>query len=143
VAPEAVLTVDADNISKVIAAHQFVFVDFYAPWCYWSKKLAPEYEKAAAILRNYDPPIVLAKIDASGENKKDSRLRQKYSVQGYYPTVKLFVNGESTVQEYFGERDAESIVQYLKKQVGAASTEIKPAEDAARTVTDGNDKGKA
>ncbi|CAO2192708.1 unnamed protein product [Urochloa humidicola] len=141
-APEAVLTLDADNISEVVAAHQFIFVDFYAPWCYWSKKLAPEYEKAAAILRNHDPPIVLAKIDASGENKKGSRLRHKYGVQGY-PTVKLFVNGVSTVQPYFGERDAESIVQYLKKQVGAASTEIKSAEDAARTVTDGNDKGKA
>ncbi|CAL4950389.1 unnamed protein product [Urochloa decumbens] len=130
----AALTLDADNISEVVAAHQFIVVDFYAPWCYWSKKLAPEYEKAAAILRNHDPPIVLAKIDASGQSKKDSRLRQKYSVQGY-PTVKLFMNGGNTVQQYFGERDAESIVRYLKKQV---------AEDAARTVTDGNDKqGKA
>jgi hypothetical protein len=50
------------------------------------------------------------------------------------------------VQEYIGARDAESIVQYLKKQVGStASTEIKSAEDAPSSITDnnGNGKGKA
>ncbi|CAL4964117.1 unnamed protein product [Urochloa decumbens] len=135
-AAAAVLTLDADNFSEVVSAHHFIVVNFYGPWLYWSKKLAPEYEKAAAILRNHDPPIVLAKIDAI--SNKD--LRDKYRVVGY-PTVKLFRNGGSTVEDYIGARDAESIVRYLKKQVTPASTEIQSAEDTA-TITNDNGKGK-
>ncbi|XP_034592572.1 protein disulfide isomerase-like 1-2 [Setaria viridis] len=135
----AVLTLDAGNFSEVVAPHQFIVVNFYAPWCYWSKKLAPEYEKAASILRNHDPPIVLAKIDASGKNNKDHR--EKCHVLGY-PTIKFFRNKGRTVQEYVGARDAESIVQYLKKQLGSDSTKIRSAEDAASSSTDDNDKGK-
>lgn len=29
---EAVLTLDAGNFSEVVAEHQFVVVEFYAPW---------------------------------------------------------------------------------------------------------------
>ncbi|XP_039851323.1 protein disulfide isomerase-like 1-2 [Panicum virgatum] len=137
---EAVLTLDAGNFLEAVAAHQFIVVNFYAPWCYWSKKLAPEYEKAASILRSHDPPIVLAKIDAS--DRKNQDFTQKYGVVGY-PTIKLLGNKGSTVQEYLGARDAESIVEYLKKQVGTASTEIKSGEYSPSSLADNNDGGKA
>jgi len=29
---EAVLTLDASNFSEVVAEHQFIVVEFYAPW---------------------------------------------------------------------------------------------------------------
>jgi len=29
---EAVLTLDASNFSEVVAQHQFIVVEFYAPW---------------------------------------------------------------------------------------------------------------
>jgi len=135
-----VLTLDAGNFLEAVAAHQFIVVNFYAPWCYWSKKLAPEYEKAASILRSHDPPIVLAKIDAS--DRKNQDFTQKYGVVGY-PTIKLLGNRGSTVQEYLGARDAESIVEYLKKQVGTASTEIKSGEYSPSSLADNNDGGKA
>ncbi|KAL6634170.1 hypothetical protein ACP70R_026841 [Stipagrostis hirtigluma subsp. patula] len=130
---EAVLTLDAGNFSEVVAAHQFIVVEFYAPWCGHCKQLAPEYEKAASILSRHDPPIVLAKVDGSDKTNKD--LISKYEVQGF-PTIKILKNQGDSAQDYHGPRDADGIVEYLKKQAGPASVEIKSAEDAARSISD-------
>ena len=92
-----------------------------------------QYEKAASILSRHDPPVVLAKVDASDKTNKD--LSGKYDVQGF-PTIKILRNQGENVQEYNGPRDADGIVEYLKKQVGPASVEIKSAEDATNLIGD-------
>ncbi|KAJ8450298.1 hypothetical protein Cgig2_004755 [Carnegiea gigantea] len=128
---EFVLTLDHSNFSDTIAKHDFIVVEFYAPWCGHCKKLAPEYEKAASILSSHDPPIVLAKLDANEDSNRE--LASKYAVRGF-PTLKILRNGGKSIQDYKGPRDAEGIVEYLKKQSGPPSTEIKSVEDATAVV---------
>jgi len=94
-----------------------------------------QYEKAAQILSSHDPPVVLAKVDANEEKNKD--LASEYDVRGY-PTIKIVRNGGKNIQEYKGPREADGIVDYLKKQSGPASTEIKSADEAAALI--GNNK---
>ncbi|GJM85248.1 hypothetical protein PR202_ga01683 [Eleusine coracana subsp. coracana] len=130
---EAVLTLDTGNFSEVVAKNQFIVVEFYAPWCGHCKQLAPEYEKAASILSKHDPPVVLAKVDASDKKNKD--LSEKYDVQGF-PTIKILRKQGDNVQEYNGPRVTDGIVEYLKKQAGPASVEIKSVEDAASLIGD-------
>ncbi|XP_078438564.1 protein disulfide-isomerase-like [Wolffia australiana] len=121
-----VLTLDSSNFSDTIQKHEFIVVEFYAPWCGHCKKLAPEYEKAAVILNKQDTKVILAKVDANVEANKV--LASKYGVKGY-PTLVILRNEGKDVQEYKGPRDAEGIVAYLKKQAGPPSSELKSSED--------------
>ncbi|KAG2318666.1 hypothetical protein Bca4012_055138 [Brassica carinata] len=125
---EFVLTLDHTNFTDTINKHDFIVVEFYAPWCGHCKQLAPEYEKAASELSSHVPPVVLAKIDASEETNRE--FATQHEVQGF-PTIKIFRNGGKAVQEYNGPREADGIVTYLKKQSGPASFEVKSADDAA------------
>merc|ERR1712170_225999 len=95
-------------------------VMFYAPWCGHCKRLKPEFEKAASVLKANDPPITLAKVDCT-QGGQDTCGR--FSVSGY-PTIKIFRNGELS-QDYSGPREAAGIIKYMKAQVGDASKECK------------------
>ncbi|KAL4333677.1 hypothetical protein GQ457_07G022910 [Hibiscus cannabinus] len=130
---EFVLTLDHSNFTDTVSKQKFMVVEFYAPWCGHCKNLAPEYEKAATILSKHDPPVILAKVDANEEANKG--LANEYDVKGY-PTLKILRNGGKDVQEYKGPREADGIVEYLKKQSGPASAELKSAEDATKLIDD-------
>ncbi|MCO5562522.1 hypothetical protein L7F22_016149 [Adiantum nelumboides] len=116
-----VFVLDATNFSETISTHSFVVVEFYATWCGFCKRLAPEYEKAAATLKGHEPPILLAKVDA--EEQRNKLLAKTYGVHGF-PTLKIFEGKRGTVRDYKGPREADGIVSYLKKEAGPPSEEI-------------------
>ncbi|XP_062099280.1 protein disulfide-isomerase [Humulus lupulus] len=130
---EFVLTLDHSNFNETITKSKFIVVEFYAPWCGHCKKLAPEYEKAASILSSHDPPVVLAKVDCNEEVNKG--IASEYDIKGF-PTIKIIRNGGKNVQEYKGPREADGIVDYLKKQSGPASAEINTVEVASGIIED-------
>ena len=110
----------------------FVIVEFYAPWCGHCKKLEPEWEAAATILKK--DGIVLAKVDAT-ENKE---LGETYGVTGY-PTIKMFRKGNSF--DYNGGRDKATIVSYLLEQAGPPSLELNTKKAYDNILKKGSPKG--
>jgi protein disulfide isomerase family A protein 3 len=117
---------DSDFSSR-IADQDLVLVKFYAPWCGHCKKIAPEFEKAATVLKDNDPPIVLAEVDCTAEGKD---VCSQHGVSGY-PTLKAYKRGEKAF-DYEGPRDADGIVKHMRSKAGPSSKELKSVEDAAK-----------
>ncbi|KAL2467623.1 Protein disulfide-isomerase 5-2 [Forsythia ovata] len=105
-----VLELDESNFDAAISTFDYIFVDFYAPWCSHCKRLAPELDKAAPVLAGLKKPIIVAKVNAD----KYKRLASKHEIDGY-PTLKIFVHGVPT--EYYGPRPANLLVRFLTKFV--------------------------
>ncbi|XP_076067229.1 putative protein disulfide-isomerase A4 [Oratosquilla oratoria] len=123
--PSAVDVLTTTNFTKYIKEKPLSLVEFYAPWCKHCKALEPEYEGAAAELKQYNIP--LAKID--GPSERD--LTDSYKVSGY-PTLKVFRYGREF--EYKGPRDHQGIVSHMREQAKLPSKEISIILDAQNSM---------
>ncbi|XP_028381048.1 LOW QUALITY PROTEIN: protein disulfide-isomerase A4 [Phyllostomus discolor] len=103
-----VLVLNDANFDNFVADKDTVLLEFYAPWCGHCKQFAPEYEKIASTLKENDPPIPVAKIDATSE----SALASRFDVSGY-PTIKILKKGQAV--DYEGSRTQEEIIAKVKE----------------------------
>jgi protein disulfide isomerase family A protein 3 len=113
-----VLSLGDSDFESEMAGIDLTIVKFFAPWCGHCKSMAPEYEKAATILAENDPPLVVVEVDCTEQKATCS----KYGVSGY-PTLKVFRNGEISA-DYNGGRKSADFVKFLASQSGPASSEV-------------------
>ncbi|RWS30966.1 Protein disulfide-isomerase A4-like protein [Leptotrombidium deliense] len=123
-----VLVLNSDNFDRVVYSNKVILLEFYAPWCGHCKALAPEFAKAAKILKENDPKVVLAKVDATVEEQ----LSKKFEVTGF-PTLFYFKNGVK--YEYDGPRTSSGIVEYMKEK---ADPNWIPPKDMVIVLTSDN-----
>ncbi|KAL6462893.1 hypothetical protein MHYP_G00293150 [Metynnis hypsauchen] len=123
-----VLVLNDANFDTFMEGKDTVLVEFYAPWCGHCKQFAPEYEKIAQTLKESDPPIPVAKVDATKANALGSR----FEVSGY-PTIKILKKGKPV--EYDGDRTEKAIVERVKE---VAQPDWKPPPEATLVLTKDN-----
>jgi len=80
------------------------FVEIYAPWCGFCKKMVPIYDKVASGLKG---KVHVARID--GDQYKD--LAMQFFVSGF-PTIYFIHDGE--VRAFDADRKEESFIEFSK-----------------------------
>jgi protein disulfide-isomerase A4 len=106
-----VVVLTSENFNDVITQNEVgVVVEFYAPWCGHCKTLAPEYERAAAKLKEFGSKAVLANCDAT----VNGELAQKFGVSGY-PTLKFFKGDPENAMDFDSGRTENEIVMKVKE----------------------------
>ncbi|XP_014215724.1 protein disulfide-isomerase [Copidosoma floridanum] len=125
-----VLVLTKDNYDEALENHEYILLEFYAPWCGHCKALAPEYASAAKTLNENNSPIKLAKIDATVE----SSVAEPHNVRGY-PTLKFYrKNKEPKFIDYSGGRQAQEIINWLNKKTGPPAKEITSVDEAKKMI---------
>jgi protein disulfide isomerase family A protein 3 len=94
--------------------------------------MAPEFDRASAVLKKNDPPVHLVKVDCTGDGKQTC---DSHGVKGF-PTLKAFKQGELAF-DYNGPREADGIVKYMKSKAGPTATEIKTVEAMEKLLNKG------
>ncbi|XP_060642671.2 protein disulfide-isomerase A2 [Anolis sagrei] len=111
---EEVLVLDKQRFAQALQENRLLLVLFHAPWSDLCQALAPEYSKAAVMLKEEGSggALRLASVDGTQELE----LRKEFGVAGF-PTFKLFREGDrSHPIDYKGEREAEAIVAWMKRK---------------------------
>ncbi|GER56581.1 protein disulfide-isomerase 5-3 [Striga asiatica] len=138
---EGSVVLTGNNFDRISHQHPILVVNFFAPWCYWSNRLQPSWEKAAKIIRErYDPEIdgriLMGKVDCTVEVE----LCRRNHIQGY-PSIRIFRKGSDIRDDhghhehesYYGDRDTETLVETMEELVAAISVQSQKGSDSLST----------
>ncbi|XP_031563932.1 thioredoxin domain-containing protein 5 homolog [Actinia tenebrosa] len=126
---------DDSSFDSMISTHPYVMVDFYAPWCFYCKKMAPIYDELATELKDPYPSLRLVKVDCTVTNPKTKTTCTKNDI-AFLPTLKLFQNGKF-LKEYEGDKTNKgTISSFVTDVVGVEQSAKRTTMNSTKTNND-------
>uniref|UniRef100_E9Q8G8 protein disulfide-isomerase n=1 Tax=Mus musculus TaxID=10090 RepID=E9Q8G8_MOUSE len=133
-----VLVLKKSNFEEALAAHKYLLVEFYAPWCGHCKQLAPIWDKLGETYKDHEN-IIIAKMDSTANEVEAVKVHS-------FPTLKFFpASADRTVIDYNGERTLDGFKKFLESggQDGAGDDEDLDLEEALEPDMEEDDDQKA
>jgi thiol-disulfide isomerase/thioredoxin len=104
--------IDESNFERWLASYEYVFVDFYAPWCIWCQRLHPVWEAFAEEVEKQQIPVSIVTVDCV----ENPRLCLQHKVQAF-PMMKLFKHGEFQSPDYRSDRTIDAFIHFLQQRL--------------------------
>lgn len=105
--------VAAGGWDEFVQENEFVFVDFFAPWCVWCQRLEPTWEKFAEEVQEGSVPVAVAKVNCVAEPS----LCQAQRVMAF-PTLRFFKQGSPVnAADYRSDRTVEGLMEFAKRKL--------------------------
>eukprot|EP01064_Diplonema_japonicum_P001470 TRINITY_DN10946_c0_g1_i1.p1 TRINITY_DN10946_c0_g1~~TRINITY_DN10946_c0_g1_i1.p1 ORF type:complete len:459 (+),score=127.48 TRINITY_DN10946_c0_g1_i1:43-1419(+) len=101
-----------ESFEAIVQDKTYVFVDFYAPWCIWCKRLAPTWEEFAKKMHDEHYHIAVRKVNCMENYPLCSQQKIKA-----FPTMRLFKNGRG-IADFSGQRDIDGITAWSSAITG-------------------------
>ena len=129
-----VVQLNEASLSSFILDNDITLVNFFAPWCIWSRRLvcpaacsamgrafihyhtrfvsqAPVWEHTASILSGYESKVKLGRVDCTQADAVNA-CRQNHIAA--FPTIIVYRNGHTHSHEhYHGDRTPEAILKFV------------------------------
>lgn len=118
----SVSVADVAELSAVVGKSDLVLVNFYAPWCPWSQRLAPVWEEAAEELaaKPYAHAVAMAKVDCTSAAAQELCRAQHVRA---FPSIRIYRDGVPHSQEsYMADRTHEALLAFVEKNLPAAAS---------------------
>ncbi|KAM4751211.1 protein disulfide-isomerase A2 [Anableps anableps] len=129
-----VLVLHINNFDRALSENKYLLVEFYAPWCGHCKQFEPIFTEAAEKLKDEEPGMRLAKVDAIEEKE----LADEFEI-GSFPTLKVFIDGDRKQPvEYTGKRSVVGIIQWMKRRAGPGTSNLDSVASAAKFISSHN-----
>jgi len=111
------LHIPGDQLDKALREHHMTFINFYAPWCHWCKRLEPHWEAAATKFDSMkfshkNLHVKFASIDCEAHND----VCTKYRVRAF-PSLLLFKRTEAIYPFYEGDRTESALDAFFENAV--------------------------
>ncbi|GKT37348.1 thioredoxin domain-containing protein 5 homolog [Aduncisulcus paluster] len=87
------------------------FVKFFAPWCGHCKRLAPTFKKLSEEYAD-NPNIKFGRVNCD----EYRTFCSENGIRGY-PTLRMYVQGETDFQKFSGKRDFETLDAFVQKHI--------------------------